>query len=83
LLSSSAELSNLDDGDEGQRRNWYFITAGDGFSHAFEADMPAVVKSLGDEGLGSARYPAAAAQASHARWRLAWQASSVGLKASP
>jgi branched-chain amino acid transport system substrate-binding protein len=56
--------------------SWYFLTADYAFGHALEADTSAVVKSLGGEVLGSARYPVETsdqssfllqAQASHAK----------------
>jgi hypothetical protein len=47
----------IDDGDQGRWRNWYFLTADNGFVGVFEADMLAVVKSLSDETLGSAYCP--------------------------
>src|SRR4029453_12525941 len=38
-------------------KSWYFLTADYAFGHALEADTSAVVKAMGGEVVGSARYP--------------------------
>jgi branched-chain amino acid transport system substrate-binding protein len=39
------------------KKSWYFLTADYAFGHALEADTSAVVKALGGQIIGSARYP--------------------------
>jgi branched-chain amino acid transport system substrate-binding protein len=39
------------------KKTWYFLTADYAFGHALEADTSAVVKAMGGEVIGSARYP--------------------------
>jgi hypothetical protein len=76
---------NLDDGDQDRRRSWYFLTADDGFVQEFEADMPPVVKSPGDETLGSTHCPVETSdQLSHAKVvELAGFVRSQGARMAP
>lgn len=39
------------------KKTWYFLTADYAFGHALEADTSAVVKAMGGEVIGAARYP--------------------------
>jgi branched-chain amino acid transport system substrate-binding protein len=39
------------------KKSWYFLTADYAFGHALEADTSAVVKAMGGEIIGAARYP--------------------------
>jgi branched-chain amino acid transport system substrate-binding protein len=39
------------------KKSWYFLTADYAFGHALEADTSAVVKAMGGEIVGAARYP--------------------------